>query len=165
MDLSADGLALLKDLEGVEAEPYLDSAGLLTVGCGHLLTKDELSSGKIRCGDRVLRWKDGPLSSEEIDLLLADDVGWAEATVTTAVRVPLTPPQFDALVCLAFNIGATAFRQSTLCRQLNAGDYASVPGQFRRWTRAGGEQVPGLVRRREREIARWHARDTDTTPA
>ena len=39
MQLSADGIELLKALEGVEAEPYRDSAGLLTVGCGHCLNE------------------------------------------------------------------------------------------------------------------------------
>ena len=137
MHLSPDGLTLLKDLEGVEAEPYRDSAGLLTVGCGHLLTKDELSSGKIACGERTVRWKDGPLSPDDIDTLLARDVAWAEDVVTLAVAVPLTQAQFDVLVCFTFNVGGQAFRSSTLCRVLNTGDYGAVPDQLRRWTRAG----------------------------
>ena len=89
----------------MEAEPYRDSAGLLTVGCGHLLTKDELSSGKIACGERTVRWKDGPLSPDDIDTLLARDVAWAEDVVTLAVAVPLTQAQFDVLVCFTFNVG------------------------------------------------------------
>jgi lysozyme len=157
MQLSEDGVQLLRELEGVEYEPYHDSAGLLTVGVGHCLTKDELSSGKILCGDRVIRWKDGPLSDEEINALLAEDVGWAEAAVETAVHVQLTQNQYDALVCLAYNIGPNAFRQSTLCRILNQHDYASVPAQMARWCHAGGQVVQGLVTRRVREIALWQA--------
>jgi lysozyme len=157
MQLSPDGLQLLRELEGVEPEPYRDSAGLLTVGAGHCLTKDELHSGKIYCGDQVIRWKDGPLSDEEIDALLAEDVGWAEACVEVAVRVQLTQNQYDALVCLVFNIGPNAFRESTLCRLLNDGDFEAIPAQFRRWVRAGGQVLPGLVRRREREVQVWEA--------
>lgn len=162
MQLSADGIQLLKDLEGVEPDPYRDSAGLWTVGAGHCLTKDELSAGKIYCGDRVIRWKDGPLTDDEIAALLAEDVGWAEAAVEVAVRVPLEQYQFEALVIFCFNIGANAFRESTLCRLLNAGDVDAVPDQLRRWVRAGGKVLPGLVRRREIEIAHWHG---DTTLA
>jgi lysozyme len=160
MQLSAEGVTLLRELEGVEPEPYRDSAGLLTIGCGHLLTRDELHSGKIYCGDRVIRWKDGPLSDEEITALLAEDVGWAEACVEVAVHVQLTQEQFDCLVLWTFNVGANAMRESTLVRKLNAGLYTEVPDELRRWTRAGGQVLPGLVRRREREIAHWYGDST-----
>lgn len=155
MQLSERGRQLLLELEGVAYEPYRDTAGLLTVGCGHCLTKDELSSGKIACGDQVIRWKDGPLSDEAIEALLEEDVGWAEAAVEVAVRSALTQEQFDALVLFCFNVGASAFRQSTLCRLLNEGDYASVPDQLARWCHAGGRVVPGLVIRRAREASLW----------
>jgi lysozyme len=160
MQLSDEGLALLKSLEGVEAEPYRDSAGLLTIGCGHLLTKDELSSGKIYCGDRVLRWKDGPLTDDEIDVLLREDLAHAEAAVMRSVEVELTQAQFSALVSLVYNIGTHAFRQSTLLKKLNAGRFEDIPTEFARWARAGGQVIPGLVRRRQREIAHWNG---DTT--
>jgi lysozyme len=158
MQLSEDGVQLLRELEGVEPEPYRDAAGLLTIGAGHLMTRDEISSGKITCGDRVIRWKDGPLSDTEIALLLRDDVSWAEAAVEAAVTVPLTQAQYDALVLVCFNIGGSAFRNSTLCRLLNQGQYDDIPEQIRRWNRAGGRVLQGLVNRREREIALW---DTD----
>lgn len=157
MQLSDEGLALLKSLEGVEAEPYRDSAGLLSVGVGHCLTKDELSSGKIYCGDQVIRWKDRPLTDEQITALLAEDVSWSEACVEACIRVQLTQNQYDALVIFVYNIGPNAFRESTLCRLLNAGDYDAIPAQLRRWNRAGGQVLPGLVRRRAREIEVWEA--------
>ena len=156
MQLSDEGLALLKSLEGVEREPYRDSAGLLTVGCGHLLTKDELSAGKIQCGETIIRWKDGPLTDDEITALLNEDTGWAEACVEACVHVPLSQHQYESLVLFAYNIGSNAFRQSTLCRVLNDGNYAAVPTQMARWVHAGGRVVPGLVTRRVREIAHWH---------
>jgi lysozyme len=157
MQLSEEGLALLKDLEGVEPEPYRDSAGLLTIACGHLMTRDEISSGKITCGDRVIRWKDGPLSDEEMDLLLRDDIGWSEACVEACVRVQLSQNQYDSLVIFCYNVGPNAFRNSTLCRVLNEGLYEEVPTQIQRWCHAGGRVVPGLVNRRARESALWQA--------
>ena len=157
MQLSEHGKSLLRDLEGVEREPYQDAAGLWSCGVGHCLTKDELASGKIVCGDRVIRWKDGPLSDDDIDRLLSDDVSWAEACVEAGVHVPLSQQQFDSLVLLCYNIGPNAFRQSTLCRVLNDGNYASVPTQMARWVHAGGRVVQGLVNRRAREAALWQA--------
>ena len=162
MQLSDEGLALLKDLEGVEAEPYRDSAGLWTIGAGHCLTKDELSSGKILCGEETLRWKDGPLTDAQITALLAEDVSWSEACVEACVHVQLTQNQYDSLVIFAYNIGPNAFRQSTLCRLLNTGDYEAIPDQLRRWTRAGGQVIRGLQVRRQREIDHWKG---DTTLA
>jgi lysozyme len=155
MRMSERGLALLKELEGCELEPYIDSAGLWTVGVGHCLTQSELASGKITCGDNTLRWKDGPLSEEDANLLLQDDVGWAEACVEVAVRVPLTQEQFESLVMFCFNIGESAFRNSTLCKLLNNQEYNEVPNQLRRWNKAGGRFVQGLANRREREITHW----------
>jgi len=156
MPLSQNGLELLKDLEGIEYEPYRDSAGLLTVGCGHLLTRDELSSGKIQCEDQIIRWKDGPLTDDEINSLLQEDVGWAEAAVDRAIQVGLTQNQFDSLVLFCFNIGANAFRESTLCKLLNEGNYTAVPDQMMRWCYAGGRVVRGLQTRRAREVALWN---------
>lgn len=160
MQLSEHGKSLLRELEGVEREPYQDSVGLWTCGVGHCLTKDELSSGKILCGDTTIRWKDGPLSDEEIDALLADDVGWAEAAVEVAVRVELTQNQFDALTIWVYNVGANAMRNSTLIKKLNAGLFDEVPAELQRWCHAGGKIVPGLVKRRQREIACWQGEYT-----
>jgi lysozyme len=157
MPLSEQGLELLKELEGISATPYRDSAGLLTIGCGHLLTRDELSSGKIYCGNEVIRWKSGPLSDTAIDLILREDLEWAEVAVEQNITVALSQSQYDALICFAFNIGVNAFAKSTLCRILNEGNYASVPTQLRRWCHVGGEVVRGLLVRREREIDRWEA--------
>jgi lysozyme len=148
--LSADGLDAIRRREGVRLTMYRDSAGLCTIGCGHLLTKDELRSGKLLGKD----WRDG-ISAETVDELLREDVDVAQAAVSAHVRVPLAAYQFDALVSLAFNIGAHAFRQSTLLRLLNAGDYLAVPGQLRRWVYSAGARDPILERRREAEITQW----------
>lgn len=157
MQLSEQGKSLLRELEGVEREPYQDAAGLWTVGCGHCLTKDELTSGKILCGDQTVRWKDGPLTDDEIDRLLEEDTGWAEAAVEVMVRVPLSQEQFDCLVLFCFNVGANAFRQSTLVKKLNQGLYEDIPHELSRWCHAGGRVVQGLVIRRAREAALWQA--------
>jgi lysozyme len=156
MQLSTEGRQLLCELEGIEYEPYHDSAGLLTIGVGHCLTKDERSSGKIHCGEHIIRWKDGPLTEHDIDILLQEDVQWAEAVVNTCVTVPLTQQQFDSLVIFCFNIGNNAFTQSTLCKVLNEGQYEAVPAQLVRWNKANGRVLQGLVNRRNREIALWN---------
>ncbi len=152
--LSDVGLASLKRSEAVKTAMYRDVAGLPTIGVGHLLTRSELASGKLHIEDQVVDWTRG-LTLPQVNDLLRADLDWAELAVSNGVRVVLTGGQFDALVSFTFNVGAEAFRHSTLLRQLNAGDYVSVPAQLRRWIHAGGEESAGLVHRREEEIRLW----------
>lgn len=154
MRTSDDGLGALKRREGVVRTMYRDSAGLPSIGVGHLLTKDELSSGKLSA--LGVDWHQG-LTDAQVDVLLRHDLALAEATVTEAVRVPLAPQQFDTLVSFAFNVGGSAFRGSTLLRLLNGGDYDAVPGQLRRWVHAAGRADPVLAHRREDEVRQWNS--------
>jgi lysozyme len=142
--------------EGFEPRVYSDAAGKLTIGVGHLLTPSELSSGMIWIKGGAVRYANG-LSETQIVDLLGQDLEGAEAAVNNGVEVELSQNQFDALVSFCFNVGAGAFRNSTLMKLLNQGQYGDVPAQLRRWVHCGGEVVQGLVRRREHEIALWKA--------
>lgn len=154
MNISNKGIDKIEAREGVRSQMYRDSAGLPTIGVGHLLTKDELKSGKIRIYGEAINWHIG-LSMPEIHRLLDRDLDEAEIAVTTGVAVPLTQTQFDTLVSFVFNIGVTAFRNSTLRRSLNEGKYDAVPGQLRRWIHSAGQIDPILVKRREDEVKQW----------
>jgi lysozyme len=83
--------------------------------------------------------------------LLESDCFDAETCVNRTILVPLNQNQYDALVSLAFNIGAPAFRKSTLARRLNAGDYSGAAAEFRRWKYQAGKELGGLVARRKDE--------------
>jgi lysozyme len=154
MTLSERGRQLLGTLEGVRLQAYRDSAGLLTIGVGHLLTRDELSSGKIYLAGQPVKWGAG-LRAEHVAALLAQDIAPVEQAVSALVRVPVSQAQFDALVIFAFNVGREAFAKSALLRLLNAGQAGQVPAQLRRWVYAGGQQIVGLAKRREAEAALW----------
>lgn len=155
MQMSQHGIALLTQWEGCELEVYNDSAGLPTIGVGHLLTKSELMSGKITIGGVLVKYANG-LTQEQAEALLAQDLGPTEAAVNGGVKVSLSQNQFDALTSFTFNVGAPAFKGSTLLKLLNQGQYAQVPEQLMRWTRAGGRVVQGLVNRRRNEIKLWN---------
>ena len=157
MTLSAVGLALLKDLEGCRPLPYRDVAGLWSFGVGHLLTKSELSSGKIvfMTPWEVVQYGRDPWPALWIEALLQQDVVVIDRALARLVRVPLTQHQEDALLCWTFNVGVEALRTSTLRKKLNGKGYAEVPAEMRRWVHAGGQVIEGLGRRREREAALW----------
>ncbi len=151
MKMSDRGRELLTQWEGKSAKVYKDSAGLPTIGVGHLLTKDELASGKILILGVSTKYSEG-LTTSQIDQLLVQDLAGAEGAVNSGVEAALTQNQFDALVSFVFNVGRTAFYNSTLRKVLNAGKYREVPNQLRRWNRAGGVVIAGLSNRRENEI-------------
>ena len=67
-------------------------------------------------------------------------------------KIKLTDGQFAALTDFTFNVGGTNFSKSTLLKVINGMEFDKVPGQFRRWILAGGQESLGLKRRRETEI-------------
>jgi lysozyme len=142
--LSPAGAAFIARFEGFRAKLYDDAAGHCTIGYGHLVHMGPTN------GTEPPEFTQGITRAQALALLGAD-AAKAGDEVKRSVKVPLTQHQFDALVCFAFNVGNGAFRESTLLKQLNAGDYTAVPEQLNRWTKAGGRELAGLVRRRDEE--------------
>src|ERR1044071_1329667 len=128
--MSENGKRKLAEWEGVELNVYRDVAGLPTIGVGHLLTKDELSSGKIVLNGAPLKYGSG-LTEQQVMELLSQDLAGFEKTVCECVTVELNQNQFEALVAFSFNVGADAFKNSTLLKVLNQKQYADVPDQLR----------------------------------
>lgn len=154
-------------MESVEPYVYTCQAGHQTIGVGHKITAHELETGLLMIDGMAVRWIDG-LNTEQIDGLMRGDLAEAEWTVEGCVKVPLTDNQFAALVSLCFNIGSQAFKNSSVVRVLNKGEYHLVPGFMRLWNKitvkviqADGGVVQkkvvsqGLVNRREAEVKLW----------
>ena len=133
--VGADGLALIKEFEGLSLKAYICPAGVLTIGYG--------TTRGVRPGQTI--------SEAEAEAMLRADVNRFAKGVSESVKVPLAQHQFDALVAFAYNVGLGAFRTSTLLRLLNKGEFASAAKQFDRWNRAGQKVLPGLTRRRAAE--------------
>lgn len=133
--LSGAGLDLIKQHEGLRLKSYKDVGGVKTIGYGH--TGSGASKSKI--------------TEQEAEQLLVQDVQDAEQAVADLVNVPLEQNQFDALVSLVFNIGAGAFKNSTLLKKLNAGDVDGATKEFLRWNKVKGRVVSGLTNRRRQE--------------
>ena len=133
---SERGLALTKSFEGLRLEAYQDCGGVWTVGYGHT-------------GPGVVQGM--TVNDAEAEVLLLADLDDAVACVNRKVMVAISQSQFDAMVDFSFNAGRGNFLKSTLLRKVNAGDFAGAAAQFGLWVHAGGEVVPGLVRRRKAE--------------
>jgi lysozyme len=141
MQLSIEGLDLIKRSEGFRGQVYRDVAGLATIGYGHRVQACELfPSG---------------LTEPEAAAILIADASEAQQAVERLVKVRLTQGQFDALTDFCFNLGAERLASSTLLRCLNAGGYEAAREQLLRWDRAAGHVVPGLQTRRQAEFDLW----------
>lgn len=150
MRVSQQGLEFIENEEGYREKMYLDVAGYETIGIGHLLRANELSSGEIDIAGEKVKWANG-LTKDQVYDLLRQDLAWAEAAVNSRVTIALTQHEFDSLVSFVFNVGGPAFGRSTLLRKLNNGDKEDVPAQMARWNRSGGKVWRGLTLRRQRE--------------
>jgi lysozyme len=144
--LSKRGAAFIAHFEGFRAELYNDPVGHCTIGCGHLVHHGPMN------GSEPEEFRRGITRQQALELLQRD-AETAAGEISQSVKVELTQPQVDALISFAFNVGNAAFRDSTLLKLLNGGDYGSVPAQLNRWTKASGRTLPGLVQRREAEGA------------
>lgn len=152
MKTSESGIKIISELAGRSNTIHLDLYGFLSIGIGHSLTKDEITSGEIFILGVPARYTDDGLTDLQVNQLFDQDIAIAEGAVNTGIKAELNQNQFDALVSLAFNIGRQAFLNSPLRRVLNDGQYEQAEVQMAHWNRSGGRIVPGLKRRREVEI-------------
>lgn len=123
--------------EGCKLTAYKCPAGIWTIGCGH--TKDVTEHDEI--------------TYEQSRKMLREDIEEVKRGLAPFVNVHVTEGQFIALVSLAFNVGVSyvVHKCPKLMRALNAGDVEQAAHQFLDITKAGGKELPGLVRRRKSE--------------
>lgn len=141
MQLSAAGLALIKQSEGFRGATYLDVAGVRTIGYGHKLLPSEIYPNGI--------------TEDAATALLAKDAAIAAQAVGHMVRVNLTQGQFDALVDFCYNLGSERLAGSTLLRDLNFCQYDAAAEQLLNWDHVGAKEVDALKARRAAEYQLW----------
>lgn len=135
MNISKNGTDLIKLFESLQLKAYYCPAGVWTIGYGHTLNVKRMDV----------------ITEQEADCYLMQDLYQVENSINKLVRVKLTQNQYDALCSFIFNVGVGAFNKSTLLAKLNTGDYLGAANEFKRWNKAGGVIMAGLVRRRQAE--------------
>ncbi len=152
MKISTAGLNLIKEFEGCELTSYKCPAGIWTIGYGH--TGPDVKPGMT-------------ITQARADELLAQDLVRFEQAVDRLIEPTQQQCQFDAIVSFTFNVGEGALEGSTLRRRMNAGEDLNTVAreELPKWVKgAGNEPLPGLVRRRDAEVA-LHCSGTGSTPA
>ena len=144
MNVSEQGIKLIKHHEGVRNRPYRCPAGLWTVGVGHLI-----GDGK----SLPAEWN-RVFTPEEIDGLLKRDLRRFELGVHKMLpNMPLRQHEFDALVSFCFNLGLGCFQRSTVRQALLRGDKTQAMASLIKYCKAGGKILKGLQNRRLDEKA------------
>jgi lysozyme len=141
MNISENGVNLIKKWEGFKSKAYRDSVGIWTVGYGQ--TGHNINSNT-------------KITLEEAENFLINHLKNVEDVINNRVKVPITQNQFDALCSFLYNIGTSKFTEEncTLLRLINQGNYRGAAEEFPKWNRAGGKILQGLTNRRldEREL-------------
>jgi lysozyme len=129
--------------EGCRLTSYLCPAGVWTIGWGNTRLAD---GSPVTQGMRI--------TQEEADKLADYILTQFVRNISQFVRVPLRGSAIGALTSFAYNVGVQAFKESTLLLRLNEG-YAveELQYQIRRWCKANGRVLPGLLVRRNCEAA------------
>lgn len=135
MKTSKDGIEKLTQREGIKLTAYKDSRGVLTIGVGHT---GRASAPMVDPGMSITK--------TQAEQYLANDLAPFERAVNSAIKKPMTQNQFDAMVSLAFNIGAHGFTGSSVVKQFNLGHVANAANDFLMW-----EKPASLKLRRESE--------------
>jgi len=148
----------IKKDEGVRTKPYRCPALLWTVGVGHVIDPNHI---RVKLDERKNiplppEW-DRVLSMAEVDAILAADLATFERGVLRLCPSGLTQGRFDALVSFSFNVGLGNLQRSTIRMKHNRGDFEGAAEGFMAWTKAGGKELPGLVKRRKHERALYES--------
>lgn len=142
--MTKSGLSILKEFEGCSLVSYKCSAGVWTVGYGSTY----YANGEpVKEGDKI----DFALAEQ----LLINTVADFEKQVKLLLDGLVLPEIcIDSLVCLAYNIGTTAFAKSTLLKKIKAdkNDLEAIGNEWLRWDKANGKVIKGLTNRRKREF-------------
>ncbi len=141
MEVNKAGKDLIKRFEGCKLKAYKCPAGLWTISWGLTFYPD---GTKVKEGDVITQQQ-----AEDYFNAIVDDFA---KKVDALIKSNVSENNFSALVSFAYNVGMGNFQRSTLLRKVNANPKdKTILAEFKKWTRANGEVLKGLVRRRDAE--------------
>jgi len=126
MKLNSTGYKALHEREGLRLKPYLDTKGVPTIAMGNTYYLD----------GRKVSMQDKELTIEEAGNLASATADKFAFQVNALVTSKVNQNQFNALVSLAYNIGITGFRNSTVLRKVNINpNDKAIKEAFFMWTK------------------------------
>ena len=137
ISLSAAAFVGIANHEAFREQAYDDGVGVQTIGFG--------TTEGVQPGDKI--------TVERALVRALQDASKYEGALRQCVTVPLHQHEYDAAISISYNIGASAFCNSTMVKKLNSGDYQGFCDGMLQWNRAGGRVMNGLIIRRQKERA------------
>jgi lysozyme len=130
-------IKLLKNFEGCKLTAYRDIAGILTIGYGETKNVKE-----------GMKWAQEKADSE----LVARAKEFMQAVLKASPSLlKHSPEKLAACTSLAYNIGVSAFKGSSVAKAIANEDMLVAAEAFKLWNKAAGQIVQGLVNRRKIE--------------
>lgn len=135
--------------EGIRTLAYRDSAGIPTIGYGHI--------EGVQMGDRCTKAQALKWLAEDMQAAVMHLYGAVKAEVIA----DLTEHQWAALLSFVFNLGCEA--KWTIWKRLNKRQFDQVPGELIKFVNAGSQKIQGLVNRRADEVKLWSTEEPGST--
>ena len=134
---------LCRKFEGLRLKPYLCPAGIPTIGYGSTRYAD----------GRAVTLRDRPITAAQAEalLLLTLRRDYQAGVLKASPSLSDRPKALAAALDFAYNLGVRSYADSTLCKRINAQDWAGARAELKKWVRGGGQVLPGLVARRAAE--------------
>ena len=135
MKIDKYGEKLIKKFESCKLTAYkVDKAEkYYTIGWGHY-------GADVKKGMKI--------SKDTAEKLFRNDIKYFETSVNTCLKVKVTQSMFNALVSFTYNVGYSAFKNSTLLKYVNKSQFKKASNEFKKWNKCGGKVLKGLVKRR-----------------
>lgn len=133
----AIAVSLVAGAEGLRNYAYEDPVGIPTICFGE--------TRGVKMGDHK--------TTEECKQMLGTRLVEFSAGVDKCLTRPVPDESYAAFLSFAYNVGTGNFCKSSVARKANVGDLAGACDALLQWTKAGGVELPGLVKRRQDERA------------
>jgi lysozyme len=136
---------LCRPFEGLSLTVYVCPAGYPTIGYGTVYKPD---------GTKVTM-EHPPITQETAEAWLLHELrhNYLAGVLKASPSLLARSRALGALTDFAYNLGVARYRSSTLRKRVDAQDWEAAKEELMKWVRGGGKVLPGLVRRRQAEVA------------
>jgi lysozyme len=140
--LDQAGIDMMIEFEGCVLHPYYDQVHIPTIGIGCTYYEN----------GTPVKIADPAITQERANELFQNVSKQFAHAVTYWTKPVLTQNQFNALFSFTYNIGLGGFKNSSVLRLVNEGNFGDdLKTAFLLWDKADGKVIDDLVNRRKKE--------------
>lgn len=142
MNMTEEGISLIKKYEGCKLTAYKCPAGVWTIGYGNTFYED---GSTVKPGDKITQERADQLFRNILEKKFVEPI-------RKLIVSDINDNMFSAIVSFTYNVGIGNLKSSTLLKKVNANpNDQTISLEFKKWVKSAGKVLSGLVRRRESE--------------